>query len=141
MLKVLLIEDEDGAATILRQRLSKVASEVEIARTWGEAVEKIRTNPDLVTFDATLPDSRIEDATERISFIQAALPNTPVIIISGASSKEIEDICERTKVTAIQKDQAFSGKPLFERIKAAFEGRTGYEENVKLLEQFIGGLK
>ncbi|MBI4372395.1 MAG: diguanylate cyclase [Candidatus Omnitrophica bacterium] len=85
-IKLLLIEDNEEYAAILKQRLSqenKPSFEVECAHTLGTSLEKIRTIKDInvVLLDLSLPDSQSEATFEKI-YAEAA--HVPIIILTGS---------------------------------------------------------
>jgi len=89
---ILIVEDEQSIAGLLKDRLDGEGYQVTIAYTGKEAVQNIKDKrPDVITLDIQLPDANGIKILEKIK----ANPETsmiPVIIISssdeGFSAKE-----------------------------------------------------
>ena len=86
---ILLIEDNPGDATLIRQSLGNVPNFVfELIQTdrLESAFEKIRATPvdapfDVLLLDLSLPDS---EGLETIGRAADVAPNTPIVVLSGA---------------------------------------------------------
>ncbi|HUS11026.1 MAG TPA: response regulator [Pyrinomonadaceae bacterium] len=86
---VLLVEDNPGDAIIIGAllRTKEELFRVTHVSTLASALERLRTHE----VDVILLDLRLADSTglETLTRIRAEVPTTPIIIISGATDKEI----------------------------------------------------
>jgi two-component system, OmpR family, alkaline phosphatase synthesis response regulator PhoP len=110
---ILIVEDEQSIAGLIKERLDEEGYQVTVAYTGEEAVRDIKLQkPDVITLDIYLPDANGIKMLENIK----ANPETrmiPVIIIS--SSDEGEDAKGKGAEEFIRKPINF--KKLMETIK------------------------
>jgi CheY-like chemotaxis protein/putative methionine-R-sulfoxide reductase with GAF domain len=88
--RVLLVEDNPSDAALLRAMLEEVASEqyeTQWVTTASQAVDvALRQLFDVVLLDLSLPDSQ---GLETIQKLHAALPATPIVVLSGLSDEQV----------------------------------------------------
>jgi CheY-like chemotaxis protein len=85
MARILVVDDETGIITILKEMLLKLGYDVLTASGGGEAMEKLSAGgTDLVVTDIVMPDM---DGLELISNIQTMYPAVKVIAISGGGAQ------------------------------------------------------
>jgi len=86
MARILVVDDETGIITVLREMLLKLGYEVLTAASGNEAMEKLLIGGvDMVVTDIVMPDV---DGLELISNIQSVYPKVKVIAISGGGAQE-----------------------------------------------------
>lgn len=84
--RVLIIDDEAPLRDMLRRCLTPVGCECIGAETAGEAMDILQTQPiDLILLDLMLPDV---NGYSFFELLQEARIGTPVVIISGCTSKD-----------------------------------------------------
>lgn len=85
--RILLAEDDDLLAALLRHRLEKASYSVHLSRDGKEAREYLReTTPDIIICDIMMP---YFSGMELIDFARNELKlNVPIIIISSAGNEE-----------------------------------------------------
>ncbi|TMQ60147.1 MAG: EAL domain-containing protein [Candidatus Eisenbacteria bacterium] len=83
-MKVLLVEDSDADARLVREMLRETQrSNVDLVHAWklGEALNLLRSESfDVVLLDLGLPDVMGLDA---LAPVQAAVPDIPIVVLSG----------------------------------------------------------
>lgn len=83
MKKVLVAEDDEFLATLIKNRLQKENFEVDIAKDGDEVLEKLKSfQPDLVLLDIILPKKLGFDIMEQVR-ADAKLSRVPFMIISN----------------------------------------------------------
>lgn len=86
MSRILIVDDETGIVTILKEMLLKLGYEVLTASGGAQAMDELSDGRiDLVVTDIVMPDI---DGLELISSIRATCPATKVVAISGGGSVE-----------------------------------------------------
>jgi CheY-like chemotaxis protein len=86
MARILVVDDETGIITVLKEMLLRLGYEVLTAASGAEALEKLSVGGvDLVVTDIVMPDV---DGLELISNIQSMYPRIKVIAISGGGAQE-----------------------------------------------------
>lgn len=84
--RILVVDDETGIITILKEMLLKLGYEVLTASGGSEALEKLSIGGvDLVVTDIVMPDV---DGLELISNIKSVYPSVQVIAISGGGAQD-----------------------------------------------------
>jgi len=84
--RVIIVDDDKPLLKSLSEILQKEGYTVDVAETGTEAVEKIKSNRyDVVLLDIKLPDM---EGTELLRLVDAQLPQTIKIIITGYPSTE-----------------------------------------------------
>lgn len=87
--RILLVEDDASAATILSQVLSSVGNDVEIADDGRQALSKIgEFNPDVVLLDLQMP-GRDGFELARLIRVNPRQALIPIIMMSGLSDREV----------------------------------------------------
>jgi len=88
--RVLLVEDSDSDADLLRESLADSALErldIVQAACWAEAEEKLRGDGfDLLLLDLSLPDSQGRETFVRA---HAAAPDLPIVVLTGITDEVI----------------------------------------------------
>ena len=85
MAQILVVDDETGIITILKEMLLKMGYGVQTASGGTEALERLSGGGvDLVVTDIVMPDV---DGLELISIVQSRYPSTQIIAISGGGSQ------------------------------------------------------
>ena len=87
--RILLVEDDASAATILSQVLSSVGNDVEIADDGRQALAKIGDfNPDVILLDLQMP-GRDGFELARLIRVNPRQALIPIIMMSGLSDREV----------------------------------------------------
>ena len=90
-LSILLIEDDDAHAELLRRRLPEDTVQFRRAQTLREGLDLLREEAaDVVLTDLNLPDS---DSDETLSRIASELPDTPVIVLTSLDDADFARRC------------------------------------------------
>jgi signal transduction histidine kinase len=90
---ILLIEDEPAHAELIRRALRGLSAEIELARTGGEALEKLTLSyPEVVLCDLHLPDMT---ALEILQQIRSFRPYLPFVVLTSSSDIESAVSCMR----------------------------------------------
>jgi len=104
MARILLVDDEDTVRSYLSVLVTRFGHEAVTAATAAEALEKARMEQfGLIIADIRLPDAPIVD--QWVHQIKDAGAGTPVILISGAPTPELEAMAASGLV------RAFLSKP------------------------------
>jgi putative two-component system response regulator len=86
--RVLVVDDDEGIAALLKRLLSKEGYEVDIAKSGETALSMMTTYvPDVVMLDVVLPDVDGFALCKRLKS-EAATRLTPVVMITGLSDRE-----------------------------------------------------
>ena len=86
MVKVLVVDDEDGVRNTLSEFLEKKGYEAISASGGEEALEKMKAAPDIVLLDIMMPDT---NGMEILNKIKEMSPSTDVIMITGLIEHEV----------------------------------------------------
>ena len=85
--RIVIAEDDEGLAFVLREVLVRKDYEVEIAATGGELLDRLACGSyDLLLLDVKLPDM---DGIEAIPRIRELAPDTPVIMMTAYGTRQI----------------------------------------------------
>ena len=84
-MKALVVEDEEGMATVLKSWLEKLGLEVMVTNTLESAARIIATPPvpEVITLDLNLLDSPVQDTISRVKEIRKLTPEALLLIVSG----------------------------------------------------------
>ncbi len=83
MARVLIVEDDDGIATILRELVMLRDNEVDVVGDARDAITYLhRRTPDLLIVDWTLPNAPSSEAF--LQEIRRVVPSVPLILCSGS---------------------------------------------------------
>ena len=94
--RVLVIEDQEDLAALYESALGKEGFEVSKAYTGEEGVSLFEDNgADAVMLDMTLPEMHGVQTLQRIRGMNA---NVPVVVVTGETSDETRQQCERLGV-------------------------------------------
>lgn len=98
MIKVLIVDDSPLMRRLLTEILSDAGFEAHIARSGGEAIERIHTLiPDVVTLDIHMPDM---DGLTCLDRIMLERP-TPVVMVSALTSDGAEETLRALDLGAV----------------------------------------
>lgn len=91
---VLIIEDDNGVAEVLKRFLSPVASQVIVAQNMQTAIDALSSavEIDIITLDLGLPDSGVQDTLEAIKAIKKTKPLSLVVVITGQEIPGLEKV-------------------------------------------------
>jgi serine phosphatase RsbU (regulator of sigma subunit) len=86
VIRVLLVEDDDGDALIVEDLLAEALPGARIARsrTFGEALPELHSSLDCVLLDLQLPDAQGLDTVMRV---RAQAPEIPLIVLTGLADE------------------------------------------------------
>ena len=85
--RIVIAEDDEGLAFVLREVLVRKDYAVEIAETGGELLDRLAGGSyDLVLLDVKLPDM---DGLDAIPRIRELAPDTPVIVMTAYGTRQI----------------------------------------------------
>lgn len=111
--KILIVEDEEKIADILRAYLERDGFNVTVVNTGKDAVQKIKNNFDLIILDLMLPDIDGETICSSIR----GFSDVPIIMLTAKSSED-----EKVKGLGIGADdyviKPFSPRELVARVKS-----------------------
>src|SRR5687768_17096369 len=86
-MRVLLVEDNEDDALLIRETLSETTIEIERAERLSTALEQLATGRfDAVRLDFSLPDAYGVETLERMR--RDGL-NVPIVVLSGLNSEEV----------------------------------------------------
>lgn len=94
---VLIMEDDEVTATLLRRVLATHGYHADIAVSRAAIIEAIKTRPDLIIMDVLMPDANGFDILNRIRQ-HPSLADTPVLMLTALGG--IEDILKGLKLGA-----------------------------------------
>ena len=101
--RILVIEDQEDLATLYERVLSREGHKVTLAYSGEEGVAEFRSGgADCVMLDMTLPEMH---GLETLQQIRAQSASVPVVVVTGETSAETRQQCERLGV------QAYLAKP------------------------------
>jgi CheY-like chemotaxis protein len=81
LLRCLVVDDEEAVGDVIADVLRSVGHTAEVARSAGEGLSRIKTEPfDLVFSDLSMPSMT---GWELARAVQEALPGLPVVLVSG----------------------------------------------------------
>ena len=119
MLKILMVEDDNSVAEMMKMFFSKEQWDVDIAKDGVEAVEMFKRNPssyDIVTLDLNLPK---KDGVEVAKEIRAISLTIPIIMLTARDS-ETDQILGLGIGADEYVTKPFSPLALIARIKALY---------------------
>jgi len=123
--RILVIEDEDKIAKILKAYLEKEGFMVTVAPTGQKALSTLKDRFDLIILDLMLPDMDGEDICQTIRKDS----DTPIIMLTAKSEED-----DRVKGLGIGADdyvvKPFSPRELVARVKALLRRLKGSKENI-----------
>lgn len=121
--RILVIEDEEKIAEIVKAYLEKEGFKVIVANTGGKAVSRLKEGFDLIILDLMLPDMDGEDICQTIRKDS----DVPIIMLTAKSDEE-----DRIKGLGIGADdyvvKPFSPRELVARVKAMLRRVKGSSE-------------
>src|SRR6266545_2396271 len=85
-MRVLLVEDNEDDALLIRETLSETTIEIERAERLSTALEQLATGRfDAVLLDLSLPDARGLDTIGRV---HSQAPGVPIVVLTGLNDEE-----------------------------------------------------
>ena len=131
--RVLLVEDDDGDATLIRACLAEVgiaADALVWCRTLAEGAHAIRFEPTCVLLDLGLPDA---DGLQALHTVVDASPDTPVIVLTGRHDQTGTDALAAGAQDYLVKDD-ISADLLNRSIRYAIERKRAQRTSQQLRE-------
>jgi len=91
-MKILIIEDDLGAAIVLESFLKPVSSQITVAKTMNEALKLVAGADDinLITVDLGLPDSDVQHTLGKIKTIRETRPDSLIVVVTGQDIDGLE---------------------------------------------------
>jgi two-component system response regulator AtoC len=84
--RIVIAEDDEDLAFVLRETLHRQRYEPEVAPTAGALIDKLKATPyDLILLDVRLPDM---DGLEAIPRCRELAPDTPIIVMTAHGTRE-----------------------------------------------------
>jgi DNA-binding response OmpR family regulator len=123
--RILVVEDEEKIADIVKAYLKKEGFEVAVAETGGKALSILKNGFDLIILDLRLPDIAGEDICQTIRKDS----DLPIIMLTAKSEEE-----DRIKGLGIGADdyvvKPFSPRELVARVKALLRRVKGTKKSI-----------
>jgi PAS domain S-box-containing protein len=130
----LLIEDNDGDARLIRERLaehSEARVDLQRAKQLSEGLAQLAERPfDIVLADLSLPDSQGLATFERV---QAAAPDEPIVVLTGLDDEEVALKAMRTGAQDYLVKGRLNGELLVRSLRYAME-RKQAERRLRISE-------
>lgn len=98
--KVLIIEDEMIAQTVIKMMLTTLNCEFELAGSGEEAIAKYNDSFDLVLMDIGLPDKRGTEVSKEIRQLQVN-KRIPIVVLTAYSIDSVAIECNQAGVDDI----------------------------------------
>lgn len=91
-MKILIIEDDLGAALVLQNFLTPVSSRITVAKTMNEALKAVSGADEinLITVDLGLPDSDVQHTLGKIKTIRENRPDSLIVVVTGQDIDGLE---------------------------------------------------
>jgi DNA-binding response OmpR family regulator len=90
--KLLVVDDEARTAEITAEILRRAGYSVDVARSGGEALERVRAgSPDLMLLDYEMPDMEAPEVLDSLRVGEERIP-FPVIILTGARHSPADQV-------------------------------------------------
>jgi DNA-binding response OmpR family regulator len=90
--KLLVVDDEPRMAEITAEILRRAGYVVDVARSGGEALERVRAGtPDLMLLDYEMPDMEAPEVLDSLRLGEVRIP-FPVIILTGARHSPADQV-------------------------------------------------
>jgi DNA-binding response OmpR family regulator len=90
--KLLVVDDEPRTAEITAEILRRAGYTVDVARSGGEALERVRVgSPDLMLLDYEMPDMEAPEVLDSLRLDSPRIP-FPVIILTGARHSPADQV-------------------------------------------------
>ncbi len=138
--KILIVEDEEALADVLKAKLTKQGYDTEVAGDGQAGYKKIKDwRPDLVLLDIVMPKMNGYEVLEKLN---EDGDKTPVIIISNSGQPvEIEKTKKLGAIDCLVKTQ-FDPKEVVEKVNKYLDGQIDSGEKAKKQsEGNLGGTK
>lgn len=130
--RIVLVEDDDGDALLVRELLSEAAAEVTLQRAGSLAQAKpLLADADCVLLDLGLPDSQGLDG---LRWLNEHVPAVAVVVLTGLADEHLGEEAVRTGAQDYLMKGQVSGLLLYRVIRYAVERRRS-EETQRLLHE------
>ena len=84
--RIIIAEDDEDLAFVLREALRRQRYDVDVAPTAGGLLDGLKANPyDLILLDVRLPDM---DGLDAIPRCRELAPDTPIIVMTAHGTRE-----------------------------------------------------
>lgn len=93
-MRILIIEDDPGAALVLQEFLLPLSSSITVAHTMDDALKAVAGAEEinLITVDLGLPDSDVQSTLARIRHIRQRRPESLIVVVTGQDIDGLEKI-------------------------------------------------
>lgn len=148
-MKVLIVEDQQPVADMLRRYLEPISREVVVVSTMHEAVNALESQPpfDLITLDLGLPDSTVMESVSRIREIHEKNNGGFVVVVTGIAGKEARKEAEEAgadgffqKLENVETRESFFTN-LKNMVNSALRNPTRFTRNLEVAERMIARLE
>ncbi|MBI4431620.1 MAG: response regulator [Candidatus Omnitrophica bacterium] len=114
--KVLIVDDDMGFASVMEERLAHAGYEVSAITTGHDLFQQLRiVEPNIVVLDLMLPDI---GGVQCLKMIKEAYPEIQVILLTGLRDTEVEKVAKQHGAFAYLKKPC-TGAVLLETTNAA----------------------
>jgi CheY-like chemotaxis protein len=124
-MKALVVEDEEGIATVLRKRLEGLGLTVVVTGSLEEAVLTISNPPapEIITLDLNLLDSPVQDTINRVKELRRLTPDSLLLVVSGVMTDYDRERLQRMGANAtIEKMDITTEKSFLSKLSAVWDG-------------------
>lgn len=121
-MRILIIEDDGGAALALRHFLEPLAACITIVTNMTEALAALRgvDDIDLITVDLGLPDSDVQSTLAQINEIRRLRPDSFIVVVTGQELPDLATIVAAAGADGLVTKQSddFSSKGFLQLLAA-----------------------
>ena len=137
---ILLVEDDDGDAFLIREMLNSVtgASSVRRAERYASAVDQINAGGiDIVLLDLGLPDSQ---GVGTVQHLCQRFPDLPIVALTGLSDEHVALHAVQEGAQDYLVKGQISGDILYRAIRYAVERKKNEQEKNRLIRELQDAL-
>lgn len=142
-MKILIIEDDERMALILKHFLEPVASQIRIATTMEQALNELTQAEELslITLDLGLPDSDVISTVKKIRDIRKAKPDSLIVVVTGQEVPRLEDLAMEEGADGVVFKQGDSFTPkgflqiLYSITQKYLKHPQDYQRSIAMLEK------
>lgn len=142
-MRILIIEDDDGAALALRHFLEPLASCITIVTNMTEALAALRgvDQLDLITVDLGLPDSDVQETIAQIIEIRRMRPDSFIVVVTGQELPDLATVVAAAGADGLvtKQSDAFSSKGFLQLLAAIVKRYTMeprlHQQSIALLQR------
>lgn len=87
-MKILIVEDNDHYANLVRKYLNGLATEIVVVHSWADAQRHVQMRYDVAWFDLHIPDAQISDMVLKIAEMRDKHQKTVIVVCSGYITEE-----------------------------------------------------